>query len=286
MLNNLRRLINGSQLPKGAFMKRIIISVIAFLSVVLLSSIALHASATAEFNRENLDRGLISIKYSSPNTTKKAKVLIQFKEQKYQYNIKSGGAYENFPLQLGNGAYQVGVYEQIEDTKYSQVAITTVNLSLDDNSKVFLTSNQLINWGDKMNTVTLAKELTKSKKTEAEKIEVCYQYMVQQFSYDFVKMKNLEYDYIPVIDDVLKKKLGICYDYSAVFASMLRSQGIKCKLIMGYTTNVKEYHAWNDVYVNDKWVVVDSTYDSQMYTNRVKYKFEKSRKDYKESYEY
>jgi len=265
--------------------KKYLAATIAFLSVIFLSCFTLHA-ASAEYNKDSLSRGIISIKYTSNDTTKKAKVLITFGDQKYQYNIKNGNTFVNFPLQLGNGKYDIGVYEQIEGTKYSQVSTTTVNLLLDDSSKVFLTSIQLINWGEKMNTVTLAKELTKNKKTENEKIEVCYQYMVQQFSYDFVKMKNVEYDYIPVIDDVLKKKLGICYDYSAVFASMLRSQGIKCKLIMGYTTMVKEYHAWNQVYANEKWVVVDTTFDSQMYANKVKYKFEKPSADYKESYEY
>ena len=266
-------------------MRKLIISIIVFFTVLLASGASLHA-ATAEFNKDNVGKGIISIKYTTSETAKKAKVLIQFGDQKYQYNIKSSSSFTNFPLQLGNGSYTVGVFEQIEGTKYAQVSTTTVNLLLDDSSKVFLTSIQLINWGDKMNTVTLAKELTKNKTTESEKVEVMYQYMVQQFSYDFVKMKNLEYDYIPVIDDVLKKKLGICYDYSAVFASMLRSQGIKCKLIMGYTTNVKEYHAWNEVYVNDKWVVVDTTFDSQMFTNKVQYKFEKNRGDYKQSYEY
>jgi len=266
-------------------MKKILIAIAAFLAITFFSSAAVYA-ATAEFNKENISQGIVSIKYNSADAKKKAKVLITFGDKKYQYNIKSGSKFENFPLQLGNGQYTVAVYEQIEGTKYAEVSSTTVNLLLDDSSKVFLTSIQIINWGEKMNTVVLAKELTKNKKTDADKIEVCYQYMVQQFSYDFVKMKNVEYDYIPVIDDVLKKKLGICYDYSAVFASMLRSQNIKCKLIMGYTTNVKEYHAWNEVFVNDKWVVVDTTYDSQMYTNKVKYKFEKSRKDYKQSYEY
>ena len=267
-------------------MKKFLVSILAFLTVVILPYTVLHAAASAEFNKDNLDRGIISVKYNSPNTSKKAKVLVVYGDQKYQYNIKSGSSFVNFPLQLGNGSYKVGVYEQIEDTKYSQVTETSVNLSLNDSSKVFLTSIQLINWGDKMNTVTLARELTKNKKTDADKVEVCYQYMVQQFSYDFVKMKNVEYDYIPVIDDVLKKKLGICYDYAAVFASMLRSQGIKCKLIMGYTSKVKEYHAWNEVYVKDKWVVVDTTFDSQMYANRVQYSFEKPKSDYKESYEY
>ena len=267
-------------------MKKFLVSILTFLTVIILPYAVLEASATAEFNKDSLDRGIISIKYNSPNTAKKAKVLIEYGEKQYQYNIKSGNSYVNFPLQLGNGTYKIGVYEQIEDVKYAQVTATSVNLSLNDTSKVFLTSIQLINWGEKMKTVNVANELTRNKQTEAEKIEVCYQYMVQQFSYDFVKMKSLDYDYIPVIDDVLKKKLGICYDYAAVFASMLRSQGIKCKLIMGYTTKVKEYHAWNEVYVNDKWVVVDTTFDSQMYANKVQYKFEKARSDYKESYEY
>lgn len=266
-------------------MKKFLAGFIAFLAVCLMSCLTMFA-ASADFNKDKIDQGIISIKYSTADTSKKAKVLIQFGDEKYQYNIKNGNSYVNFPLQLGNGTYTIGVYEQIEGTKYSQVTSTTVNLMLDDNSKVFLISNQLINWGEKMNTVTLAKELTKNKKTDNDKIEVLYQYMCQQFSYDYVKMKNLEYDYIPVIDDVLKKKLGICYDYSAVFASMLRSQGIKCKLIMGYTKNVKEYHAWNDVDVNEKWVVVDTTFDSQMYTNKVQYKFEKTRADYQQSYEY
>ena len=266
-------------------MKKFIIGVLAFFTIIIMSSLALHA-ASAEYDKSNLDQGIISVKYTSQSADKKAKVLIEYKSQQYQYNIKSGSAYVNFPLQLGNGTYTVGVYEQIEDTKYAQVSETTVNLKLDDSSMVYLNSIQLIDWGEKMNTVTLAKELTKNKKNDPDKVEVCYQYMVQQFSYDYVKMKNVEYDYIPVIDDVLKKKLGICYDYAAVFASMLRSQGIKCKLIMGYTTNVKEYHAWNEVFINDKWVVVDTTYDSQMFANKIKYTFEKARKDYKESYEY
>jgi len=266
-------------------MKKLLIFAFTFISVMAMSCVALHA-ASADFNKDNVNKGVVSIRYQSTDTSKRAKVLIQLGEQKYQYNIKSGNTFVNFPLQLGNGSYQVAVFEQIEGMKFAQVATTTVDLKLDDSSKVFLTSIQIIDWGEKMNTVTLAKELVKNKTTEAEKVEVLYQYMVQQFSYDFVKMKSVEYDYIPVIDDVLKKKLGICYDYSAVMASMLRSQGIKCKLIMGYTTNVREYHAWNEIYVGDKWVVVDTTYDSQMFANKVQYKFEKNRADYSPSLEY
>ena len=253
--------------------------------MVALASVVSYAQPIVSFNKDNISKGIIGIKYKNTES-KKTKVLIQYKDIKYQYNIKSGDSYVNFPLQLGNGQYTIGVYEQIEDTKYASIASDTVNLTLDDSSKVYLASIQLINWTDKMNTVTLAKELTKNKKTDEEKIEVCYQYMVQQFKYDYAKLKSLQYDYIPVIDDVLKRKLGICYDYSAVLASMLRSLGIKSKLVMGYTPNVKEYHAWNEIYTNGKWVTVDTTYDSQMYQAKIKYTFEKPKKHYTESYNY
>ena len=269
--------------------RKVFISLLVFVSAavaaVAASSVALYASAQVNFDKGYLAKGIVGVKYTS-TVEKKTKVLVQYGEKKYQYNIKSSDKTQYFPLQLGNGEYKVGVYENIEGTKYSAVATDTVQVKLDDSSKVFLNSIQLIEWSEKMNTVTLAGELTKNKATDKEKIEVCYQYMVQQFKYDFAKLSNLQYDYIPVIDDVVKKKLGICYDYSAVLASMLRSQGIRCKLVMGYTKNVKEYHAWNEIYLDGKWVTVDSTYDSQMYLGNVKFSFEKSKGDYTTSYEY
>ena len=60
-----------------------------------------------------------------------------------------------------------------------------------------------------------------------------------------------------------KDKDGICYDFSVVFAAMLRTQGIETKLIKGYSTKVDGYHAWNQIYDSEKeeWYTVDSTYD-------------------------
>jgi len=232
--------------------KKIFASLLVFVLTVAMSCAVLYAASTVTFDKEKLSRGVIGVKYMSTDN-KKTKVLIQLGEQKYQYNVRSADKFVYFPLQLGNGEYKVGVFENIEGTKYSSVATETVSVKLDDSSKVFLNSIQIIEWSDKMNTVSLAKELTKNK---------------------------------PVIDDVVKKKLGICYDYSAVFASMLRSLDIRCKLIMGYTPNVKEYHAWNEVFMDGKWVTVDSTYDSQMFSAKVKTSFEKPKKDYSTTYEY
>ena len=72
---------------------------------------------------------------------------------------------------------------------------------------------------------------------------------------------------------MLAQKKGICFDYAALMAGMLRSQGVPCKLVVGYAG--KAYHAWINVYseetgwVNgaiyfdgDSWKLMDPTFAS------------------------
>ena len=46
---------------------------------------------------------------------------------------------------------------------------------------------------------------------------------------------------------MLESGKGICFDYAAVMAAMLRSQNIPCKLVVGFAGKV--YHAWINVYI-------------------------------------
>ena len=59
------------------------------------------------------------------------------------------------------------------------------------------------------------------------------------------------------MDDTLSSKKGICFDYAALVACMLRVQGIRCKLVIGYADAY--YHAWNEVLVDGKWLRYDTT---------------------------
>ena len=58
--------------------------------------------------------------------------------------------------------------------------------------------------------------------------------------------------YLPDLDQVLEKKMGICFDYASLTAALLRVQGIAVKLVIGYADNT--YHAWNEVYLSGQWV--------------------------------
>ena len=68
-----------------------------------------------------------------------------------------------------------------------------------------------------------------------------------------------------MVDKVLEAKKGICFDYSAVMAAMLRSQGIPCKLVIGYAGTV--YHAWINVYIEGVgWVDKAIYFDGKTWT--------------------
>ena len=70
---------------------------------------------------------------------------------------------------------------------------------------------------------------------------------MKNFTYDYDKAATVSSGYLPVVDTVLDSKTGICFDYAAVMASMLRSQNIPTRLEIGYAGDA--YHAWISVYV-------------------------------------
>ena len=59
--------------------------------------------------------------------------------------------------------------------------------------------------------------------------------MVKNVKYDDEKAQNVQSGYLPSVDETLKTKKGICFDYAALMTAMLRSQGIPTKLEIGYS---------------------------------------------------
>lgn len=240
---------------------------------------------------------------SDNQATIKTKLIIQKDEKKYTYNLKSKATYDNFPLQMGDGNYSLKVYENTTGTKYKNVYAESSTIDIKDEIAVFLTSNQQISWNLENKAIILANELVikalkdkqaKNKNvlnvvlSDNEKIAVIYNYVINNMDYDYNKIKTLAYDYIPSIDTILQDRKGICFDYSVLLASMLRSQGIPAKLIKGYSTNTSVYHAWNEIYLSSekRWIIVDTTFDAYMVDNKKSYTMEKALKDYKKEYEF
>ncbi len=264
-------------------MKKSILSFLVIFAIIVLSARTVYADSI--FDKEKLDKGTVGISYKSKS---KLKVQITFDKQTYTYNLNGEGKKEYYPLQMGNGAYKVSLYENTTGNSYKLVESLKVDLKLDDQNIVYLGSTQNINWEFNPKTVEKAAELTKDIKSLEEKAKVLWNFMLKENKYDFDKLAKLPTTYLPTPDTTLKDKTGICYDFSSLYASMLRAQGIPAKLIKGYAPDYAEgYHAWNEVYDKDKkeWVVIDSTYDIQIQSKKT-VEMKKKADGFKKVYEY
>lgn len=229
---------------------------------LVLFSLIMNVSANSGSITFNENNATVTVKFSSSNY-EELKVVIQKDKQKYNYNLYDGD--ETFPLQMGNGTYTVGVYQQVAkgSNKYRSITKSSKSVTLPQNA-VYLASVQNVNWTDKSKAIQLAKELRLKDAKDEESFKAIYDQIVANIVYDHQKAQAVTSRYLPVIDTTLSEQKGICYDYSSLMAAMLRSIGIPTKMVHGNTTNVQEYHAWNEVLLGNKWVIIDSTIDAQL----------------------
>ncbi len=233
-----------------------------FLAVVYVFAATVNAFAAGApvFDKSGLDSGVVRVSYDN-KTNVKLKIMIQKQDKSYYYDLEQG---DSFPLQFGNGSYTVAVLGNVSGNKYKILEKDTLDLELANENKVFLNSIKLVNWNENMAAVKKARELTKNAKTDMEKVKAIYEYVTGGIAYDDKKINSLELEYVPVVDEILAKKSGICYDYSVLYAAMLRSVNVPAKLVMGHRNDITAYHAWNQVYLKEqgKWITIDTTYDS------------------------
>ncbi len=232
---------------------------------------------------QDINMGIFTLEYS---TDKKTKVMVQKGNNSIFYNI-NGTSSETFPLQMGDGIYKVSILENTEGNKYRVILADEFLVQNESSVNVYLQSIQNIKWQPEDAAIKKANELTQNIKDDNEKIRVIYEYLINNFEYDFEKLNDLDFDYLPDINKIMKNKKGICYDFSSLFAAMLRSVDIPTKLVKGYGDKIKGYHAWNEVYLKDieKWVTIDVTYDIQMNANHELIMI-KNAANYEKVYEY
>lgn len=211
------------------------------------------SSSQATIDYSNISDGYFMIAW---NGDKSAKIKIQStgpSNTTYTYNINTDGNYEAFPLSDGNGDYKITVYKNVQGTKYSQLVTLTVKVKLTDEMAPFIRPNQYVNYKQDSNAVKIATEQCEGLDENLKKVEKIYDYVVANITYDTIKAKSVQSGYLPDLDKVLATKKGICFDYAALMTGMLRSQGVPCKLVVGYAGSA--YHAWINVWSEKEgWV--------------------------------
>ena len=214
--------------------------------------VTVYQNDFASIDASNTSQGYVMVKYNGTN--EKVKLRITCPDQScYTYLISDRGAYDTFPLTAGNGSYALQVLENVAGDTYTVSLAQSINVNIEDEFLPFLYPNQYVNFHTDSKAVSKGSDLAKDTYSDLDVVQNIYNYVIKNISYDTEKAQNVSYGYVPDIDDTLSSKKGICFDYEALMASMLRSQNIPTKLEVGYSGDA--YHAWISTYIDDKgWV--------------------------------
>lgn len=185
-------------------------------------------------------------------TPKRLKLRIQGSSTTYTYNLPPQ-EWTAFPLSDGDGTYRAAVYQNTTGNKYATMLTAEFEVQLKDEFAPFLRPNQYVDYTCAPNTVQTGALLCEGLTHPLEKVAAVYDYVVGSLTYDEEKAANVKSGYLPVLDQVLAEKKGICFDYAALMTAMLRSQQVPCKLVVGYAGSV--YHAWISVWTEEEgWI--------------------------------
>ena len=243
-------------------------------------------TSLVQMDYSNIDQGYFQVKTLNANH-KRLKVQV-FKgaddKSPYKYDINKNFTYETIPLTKGNGDYIVKVYENTEGNKYAVLMTVNFTVNMADDKLPYLYPNQIVDYTATSNTVNKAFELAGNQASELARIKSVYTYVIGNVKYDWDKVQAVQGIYVlPVVDTTLATNKGICFDYAALTAAMLRVQGIPTKVVTGYVD--EGYHAWVEVYSSELGWISPSRYFYSWAWNSTDPTFDASNKNYKGSYQ-
>ncbi len=208
------------------------------------------------------DSGILSVDIDTQNTGRmKLKVT---KDGQTMYYDVADDHHADVPLQMGGGSYTVKVFRHIKDSDYQAVYTEDFSFSPKNETDVFLVSSDIVNFGESRSVKDITQTVVDGTTEDREIVSRIATYVIETYRYDGQKADTLTTDYVPDIDTIMNEKSGICYDFAAVTASMLRTAGIPTKLVMGRRSDSDLYHAWNEALVDGEWIIVDTTWDNVM----------------------
>lgn len=247
--------------------KKALMAAAAITVMCLAGWVDVLAKDEATIDKSQLANGVVGIKYSG-DFGKEIKVQVLFdSNRKENYSIRDNNTVW-FPLVYGPGEYTVTVMRNVSGNKYMPLQSDKFRVGEIDDKVLFLNSIQNINYNSGMDAIKGTNGLLGGASGQKEKLDMLYVYIINHIKYDNEMANAIRAgqvtSYIPVIDKTYNSNKGICYDYSSLFAAVLRNNGIPTKLQKGFAADVGEYHAWNEVLIDGKWLKIDTTFDAAL----------------------
>lgn len=128
---------------------------------------------------------------------------------------------------------------------------------------------------DNISIKTTAARVVEDCQSDYDKALEIHDYICKNFYYD-KEMASRDVIAVESAAEVMLSHTGVCSGFANVYAAMCRSVGLPCAVVTGvalgdsmgiseWTEEVmnKKYanHAWNEVYVDGRWMIVDTTWD-------------------------
>ena len=187
----------------------------------------------------------------------------------YNWYMEKDKTY-TIPMYQGDGKYSVSIEEHKEGKKYIVKLSVTITVKSNSVYQTFLYSTRQADYENAPDAVAKATELTKNCKTDAEKINVIYNWVYDNIKYD-KKYSDSTYGKTNQsdpfdLDAIMANGKGTCRHRAALVAGMLRSIGIPCRtagsskhawLQVWYET--REYTKDGVTYSEGAWVQLDTT---------------------------
>ncbi len=232
-----------------------------------------YGNDVTTIDASNLDQGYIMVNYTGSCSKVKLQVIGPGSHT-CNYNLNTA-QFQAIPLTAGDGDYTVTVNENIQGKVYSVSYEVNLEVSISDPFSPYLSPNTYVNYDADTRAVELAAQLCETASSDLECVSAVYNYIIENIEYDYDKAGQITSGalsgYIADIDATLDNSKGICLDYAALMACMLRTQHIPTRLEVGYASMA--YHAWVSVYLTDvgwvngivefdgsSWNLMDPTY--------------------------
>ena len=186
---------------------------------------------------------------------------IQNGDKRHQLLLPGDGMWQPVLLTLGAGTYKLSVYEAgLYDRPVRPLFETFFEMAgAPEDTQLALLSSLHTNMEAHPVTVALARSLCRGAETDLEKVTLLWDWLMGHAAYDKQLAKTIQFSEIPDGDAFVRGEKGICSDYAAFMAVGLRAVGVPVKHIYGKNLRTGNQHAWNEVYLDGKWRIIDAT---------------------------
>lgn len=204
----------------------------------------------------NLAQGYVAVS-ATASTRLKFQISFEDSETRYYFDLPNDGTPTSYPLVQGSGTYTFTVWENTAGQRYSELySLANQPVALADEFQPFIRPNVYCDYDASSKSTQLANNLSSNAQNEGDVVRRIYDWIVENIAYDrdkAVRLANAT-GYLPNPDSCIADRSGVCFDYASLAAAMLRSQGIPCKIIVGYVSPDNARHAWNMVYIDGTWI--------------------------------